>query len=670
MVKQSELTNLGQKLSIWFTELERDRREKEVEWAESLRQYRGEYDPEELQRIKANGGSEVYPKVTRYKVLTALAKINEILFPDIDKNWAIEPSPIPTVPKSVLVKIIQGLIKTDEQGQPLKPSDEEVQVAIYDYVLNCCRQMEAVIEDDLNEMNYLEIARKVVFSGLLFGTGVMKGVISKPVTNYQWAATENKYELESEVIYRPYIEFVPIWDFYPDSTVADIKDCEGVFQRHILSKHDVRGLTKRSDFDAQQLQKLLKQYPNGDSTYKAWEIDIFANDRALPRQNKYEFLEFWGYVDGMMLKECGVDVPEKLENAEVEANIWIAGKEVVKAVVNPLATKRRPYHVFYYEKDETSIFGTGLPRVGRDSQISIAAATRMLLDNAAIVSGPQTEINVELLLQNNQDTTKIHPRKIWYREGKGHEAQYPAIRSIEFNSHIAELLQIIQVFKQFLDEETTVYSFFGEPTQTNSTTARGTSMRMSLVNMTLKDIVRNFDAVNMDFIKAMYEWNMQFNPRDDIKGDFEVLVRGSANLVAKEVLMESLNLFAQTLSPEERLFVKEYEFLRERMKAHGLPYKELLRTQEAAEMLAQSQQDQELMELQKTMLKADIDYQNAKSLHMLAKSKKQQINIDQDRASGELLADTEVKLKQAKALKDLFEARLKKKTAELEHGEE
>ena len=61
-------------------------------------------------------------------------------------------------------------------------------------------------------------------------------------------------------------------------------------------------------------------------------------------------------------------------------------------------------------------------------------------------------------------------------------------------------------------------------------------MLMGAANILLKDKVKDFDdCIVAPFIRSMFRWNMQWNPREDIKGDFEVVASGSQSLVAREV---------------------------------------------------------------------------------------------------------------------------------------
>src|SRR5208283_2551962 len=119
--------NLGFRLLSQFRTLEAERRDLELIWADSLRQYRGVYDPEVKKKIIDNDGNMVYPKITRMKVLTAAAKINEIVFPDVDKNWDIRPDPAQSVSKAELVNIIKDKIQKGEFKQDQKPTSEEIQ---------------------------------------------------------------------------------------------------------------------------------------------------------------------------------------------------------------------------------------------------------------------------------------------------------------------------------------------------------------------------------------------------------------------------------------------------------------------------------------------------------------------------------------------------------------
>jgi hypothetical protein len=245
----------------------------------------------------------------------------------------------------------------------------------------------------------------------------------------------------------------------------------------------------------------------------------------------------------------------------------------------------------------------------------------MVLDNGACVAGPQVEANISLLTPDT-DYNSFYPRKIWYREGKGVDAQYPAIRSVEFHSHIKELLSIIDAFKQFGDEETTLPTWMiGQ--MVNNETAQATSGRMATITVSIKDVVKNFDAFTEKIVQDLYAWNMEFNPRQDIKGDFKCKARGVSSLVMKEIRMQALAQLTTTMTPEDWIYIDRREFLKEKFKAHDLNIR--LRTEEEADKLRQEEANSIMNQLQIEAIKAEISKDKAQAMVNLTKAKEKNV---------------------------------------------
>lgn len=638
------MANFGYRLKGQFSTNEAHRRVKELEWLESLRQYKGLYDP--TVQIE-QGNSRVYPKLTRAKVNIVLSRLHEMLFPETDKNWEVDPSPDPTVDAEVVAEIVMSLIQQDpETGQAIPPSENDVRMGIKKYAIDACEKMANVMDDQFVEMEYPEEVKKVLRSGLIYGTGIMKGIMLNPRVKRHWQRLPGGEYMEKQTKEDiPFFEFTRIWDWYPDMSTTDVDKIEGSFERHIMTKHDMRQLIKRDDFYGDLIMQYLKDHPNGDYVAKNWEVDLqtieveagagtntktmtssgtVVNEdyRSTNRQfgNKYQVLEYWGYVDGRDLEACGLEVPDV--TLEYAANVWLLGTTIIKAVLYEGALGQ--YKVFYYEKDETSIFGEGLARIMRHSQIAIAAAARMVLDNGACVAGPQVEANISLLTPDT-DYNSVYARKMWFREGKGIDAQYPALRSVEFNSHIPELLSIVEAFKQFGDEETTLPTWMMAQNVSNET-AQATSSRMATITISIKDVVKNFDAFTEKIIADLYAWNMEFNPRKDIKGDFRCKARGVSSLVMKEIRMQALNQLSTTLTPEDWVYIPRREFLIDKFKAHDINIK--LRTEEEAAKIREEEQNSIQMQLAIEMQKAEIGYKKSQTMAQLTKAKEKNVEAN------------------------------------------
>ena len=108
----------------------------------------------------------------------------------------------------------------------------------------------------------------------------------------------------------------------------------------------------------------------------------------------------------------------------------------------------------------------------RDDQKMLNASVRMLLDNGAITAGSQYEVYVPAF-PPNANLTDIHPHKIWPRTGG--DMQYPAVRPIDANAHMPELIQVMQIFDANADEVTAIPKFtYGDNPRTG---AAGTMSR-------------------------------------------------------------------------------------------------------------------------------------------------------------------------------------------------
>ena len=576
------IDNIGAMLRAEFDDAARERREYEIQWARDLRQYMGIYDPEIAAAIP-DDKSRTNIRLTRAKVRTMDARMLDMLFPaGGDRNWSISPTPVPEIDeaqKRELVAQVQqaiaaGQIPPDEDGDL---TDDEVETMVKELTERACEKMTVEIDDQLTEGKYEHVARSVIHSGNLYGTGVLKGPAIERRVEKRWRKTEDGvYEIFEREILRPFFEFVPIWAVYPDMSAMVPEDCEFIWQRHIMPRHQVLRLARRPGFDKKKIRKHLRENPQGDADYLAFETELKTiNTKNAPvgaRKKKYEVLERWGYMSGRDLADCGCDIGDDELDMEFEAHVWLLGSYVIKATLNPLDSGVRPFHFYYFEKDETSIFGNGIASIIRDPAKNYNALMRAAIDNAAAIAGPIGEANIDLL-DDAEDPTTFHAFKMFLRGGTGVDGNSPALRFYNVPSRIRELLALAQLQRELIDETSAIPAYMqGEQTKGAAKTVGGLSMLMGAANITMKDVVKNFDdGVTKPFITALYHWNMQFNDKDEIKGDFQVKALGSTTLIAKEIRAQALDEFAASVkNPVDAPWIKNGALLRKRAAARDI----------------------------------------------------------------------------------------------------
>ena len=565
------VSNLGSKLESKFAEVKRLRIGIELRWLEDLRQYRGIYSPE----VRLDPDlSQTFAKVTRIKVRSITARLLDLVFPaGHDYPWELTPGPVADVPPDpqILMEIAMEL------GRP--PLPEEVEAIQMEMATARAKKMESEIRDQLDALHFRKLLRSVVQSGNLYGTGVLKGPLVEEVPYKHWIpAGDGTFTPQTEMRIRPAIECVPVWDIYPDPDATQFRDVTYVFQRHVMTKPQLRDLTKRPDFDADAINTHLSENPDGNCKYENFETQLrlmgYVTHSLKPRTKRYEVVEYWGIVDGTDVLEMGLSDPAEIDDPEAEywVNAWLVGHEVIKLVVNPVDGVTIPYFAYYFEKDETAIMGDGIPWILRDDQDALNAAIRAMLDNAAVSAGSQFEVNIDLL-DPSEDTQAVYPRRVWRRNGVGAEAQYPAIRSIDVPSHTNEYLVLAQKFETNIHEATVPSYMHGETDRGVGRTVGGLSMLMGTAQTSLKDqlVVLDDDLIE-PLLTSLYHWNMQFNPKEDIRGDFMVSVKGTSSMVAREVRSQALEQFAAaTANPLDAPYIDRMALNKERAKALELP---------------------------------------------------------------------------------------------------
>lgn len=588
-ISPEALGMLGSKLKSGFERYQKDRAQAEQRWLKNLRQFVGQYDAD-IEKQIGSQRSKAYPRITRVKALTVLARIMNLMFPGNEKNWEVTATPSADIEPDEVMQEIEDMLGADEEAgaEPQPVTRETVRRAVQRVAERHARELEVEIEDQLQEiggdqtLDYIALVRSVCRSGILYGPGYLAGPYAKSQEIVTWdIGDDGKPTIEQQTVFRPVFEFVPVWDYYPDMAAKRFQDQDGYYIRKVLTRSEFRKLADREDMFSEQIKYCIKRWSDGNYKPQGFETELrsmglseaISNDTTTA--NKYEVIIYHGNISGTELKQAGVDVSDDMLVDDIEAEIWMVSGKIIKADINAwrkLGKSVRMIHAFVFDEDDTSLVGTGLPEIVRDSQMSICAATRMLLDNASVVCGPSLEMNTDLL-RADQDISSIGAYKIWYREGAGPDAQFPAVRDIPVNSHMQELLNTIDLFMRFADQETFVGPATGGEPQRGSAepmrTAAGASMLRADASLPFKDVVRNFDTFTQSVIQSLVTFNDVFNPRVP-KGDYNVVARGATSLIAKEVRGAQMDQLATTISPEERIHVDDRKFVEQRFAVRDL----------------------------------------------------------------------------------------------------
>jgi len=465
--------------------------------------------------------------------------------------------------------------------QPEFPQIKPAQIA--------ARQLNKLIEDQLDESDANIILRNSIFESCLLGTGIIKGpfTFNKTLHRYNLSGNGNAREYAPEFVKVPKIEFCSVWDFYPDPNARNMDECEYVIHRHRLNRQQFKDLANRPFFNQKNIEMCLAM--GGNYTKQSWETDLDLENNTYGdiESNRYEVLEYWGTIDAMTAREYNLEIDEDIPNmSEVQVNIWTVRGKVIRIVENPFKPFRIPYQSFAYEKNPYQFFGIGVPENMDDAQSIMNGHARMAIDNLALAGNLVFDID-ESALVNNQ-SMEVFPGKIFKRQA-GVPGQ--AIYGIKFPNTAPENMQMFDKFRQLADESTGIPSYSHGQTgvQSMTRTASGMSMLMGAASLNIKTVIKNIDdSLIKPLGESMFQWNMQFYEGDlPIIGDFEIKATGSSSLMRKEVRSQRLTMFLQTIqNPQIAPFVRISEVIKELAHSLDLDPEEILNSKDEAEIHA------------------------------------------------------------------------------------
>jgi hypothetical protein len=534
---------------------------------QSIRQRRGEYDPDLLGQLMEQGSSIIYMMISSNKCRAASSWLRDVLLTDSnDKPWSLRPNPVPDMPPPILANLMekaqQKIMLMMQQGA--NPTDEDVRAMLLDFKDQAMRELTHQAKEDAERMekkmhsqlldgNWTTAFAQFIDDLVTFPSAILKGPIVRRKPRMRWNPNPNRgYELEvTEELVLEW-ERVDPFNLYPAPDATSINDGY-LIERHQLSRSDLNELIGVEGYSDAAIRQVLEEY--GQGGLREWiYVDMTkataeGKSTTTMGENPSELidaLQFWGPVQGKMLIEWGLEeseVPDPDRDYPIEA--WLIGSWIIKATINPDPLGRKPYYKASYEEVPGAFWGNSVNDLCRDSQLMCNAAARALVNNMGLASGPQVSFNVDRLPQG-ENLTQMFPWKIWQTTSDPMGGSAPPIQFYQPDSRAQELMMVYEKFAVLADEYTGIprYMTGGNPSGGAGRTATGMSMLMTNAGKSIKQVIANIDEyVVKPLVDRLYFYNMQYSDDMDLKGDVSIQPLGAASLVEKELTAQRQNEF-------------------------------------------------------------------------------------------------------------------------------
>lgn len=540
----------------------------ETRWLEDLAQYHGVYDPDIDARLKESKKSRLFINLTRSKTNAMEARLSDMLFPTDDRNWGIGPTPVPELTADAeeaaqeAAKAAEGAVENPQNPQLQQQRDQAQQrLELIQLELEEARRrasrMEDEIDDHLRESKYGAQARDVIRDGCRLGTGIIKGPIVGEQLSRKWEAVvneggEREFQLKRDADKRPVFWRVDPWSYFPDMDATTHEQSESDYERHLFTKKQLRKLARVPGFDSAAIRRLIQLGASGGAPWYYAKLRSITDTTDALMKDRYQVWEYHGQLTYEDVQTIGsmagkdeqlADIPEEMDPLEeIPIVAWFCQGELLKFNLHHMDSGESLYSIFNLEKDEASIFGYGLPYIMRHPQKALSAAWRALMDNMGLSAGPQIVIN-EKVIEPYDGEYILTPMKMWRRKHDAPPDKKP-FEIFNIDSHLTDIQSVIDLCRRNIDEETGLPMLAqGEQGAQVTKTFQGMAILMNSVNVIFRRIVKNWDDdLTTPSIRRMYDWLMQFSPKEEIKGDYQVDARGTSVLLVRE--MQSQNLMA------------------------------------------------------------------------------------------------------------------------------
>ena len=603
------------------------RTQKKDEWLRSLALYNSPlvnpFTVDVAERVFGDKGARhtqnPYPNIVRSRCRNVISELIQGQF-TTELNWDLKPSP-----DTDQLSVVPGL-----QGMPVS-------------ILDASQRMKETIRDQLEDCNYKRECIKSYEDFVILGSAIQKGPNNS--CKYRKTYVKEISETGQEVyvtrivpIPRPGVWRVEPWFFFPDHTTNDPFKMESAIEVHPFTRTEMQALLKHNGFLHDQLEEAIECGPSTD------EGDLFdflavSEAGASTPGNKYIVKEYHGPVPVTTLFDLDIITDKDGMSDTVMAEIWECNGKTIRISLPVLDDETEvPYAVAAYESDPGSVLGFSLPLLLESQQRIVKTATGMLLDNAAISSGPQVAIDgTKFTSEGIGKDRAIRPWKVWEKTEFNEGSIGDAIEFFMPPNATDSLSSLISTSMQWAEIDSGVSEMIGGLTspqgvETGGATGLAIANRNALTPLLYKQeiLIENLTA---RVIRWMYDWNMQYNPDPSIKGDFEIDVTTPIkNIKSQEekVDMERL-LMAANQDQELASWLKKDQMSRWYIAGMSLPSQDFIRTEEERAQWQQEQQQNQGPD--PNMLKAEAAMKEAATKEMEVQFKFAQLEFDREQGA-------------------------------------
>jgi len=601
---------------------------------------------------QASMKSSAFERMTGRYVDAATSKIAEIILSPNAKSFTLDETPDPTLvsladdlkqvvmngvplerdpkveelaPPNPTDPLIPPKVDTAQPlsampGRPLLGKDlaeEEVSKAH-----QAAKKAENIIYDWMVEGKFRRHMRQVLHSGAKMGVGILKGPF--PDARKDRAITKSAdgktYALEIRQSVKPGYKCVSPWDFFPDPDCgADIQSGQGVFERDYLSEHQLQALKARPGYFKDEIDQVILEGPGkkematqrNESLLHDTRYEIWYHTGWLTRDEADAINEYMA----LPADQAGLKLPTNA--AEIAVVVTMVNDSIITCTINGLEkTGHYPYRVLRWTPREGCWDGIGVAEQIFMPQDLVNAATRAMINNAAVSSGSQIiMVDGAVRPAGKSDDYEIRGDKLWLlNSNHAIDDVRKVFNAIQIPNITPQMLSIIMHAYQVAENSCNIPLISqGQSGRTTPDTLGATQLQNNNANQLLRGVASSADMdVIEPLIEDQYEWLMLDPDIDnEAKGDFRVSAKGSTTLVER-VIHDQFLIQQGAIVKDPAFGINPKKWYAEVLKSQYINPEDISYTKEEQEKLAQ-QPPPPPPQVEAAKIRAQVDLERIKA---------------------------------------------------------
>lgn len=509
-------------------------------------------------------GVDVNVNLTALKSDIANAFLNDALTSSANAElpWIIQPTPRPDIStpakEKILMSVRDGLTSGAFAGQAplLIETIRQAKMSAFEVekedAKKAAEAMMSLLADQCLEGGFYRALNDFIQFFCVYPFAVFAGPFITRAPRIAWGKTKPRVQTEVFPTFRAISPFDFVYS--PDSPDTQRGTC--VFTRTLWTRRELLDALSLPGYIKDNLMAVLEDADSNMNFPLQWlshSPDSAGQNISLWASNvrPVEVLTHYGLFSGRELSQYHFTGLEDTEyyNSQIA---MINGRVVQVKVYSDPALQTRPiYTASFYRTGGDRIAGDGIAQRLRDVERAYIACLQYLMRNTSFASAPICEADYQRMRENlgEGELGRIIPGTMYLVESSA-ATREPAMRFTAIPANTAPFVQLMEYFTQLADKVTNIpAAMHGEAVGSGAMrTFRGMSLLQGNATKALSAATDNIaDGVFKPLGTSLYNINMLYSPDPDVKGDSQIVTKGSEGLLQKEMEKQSAMEILQIL---------------------------------------------------------------------------------------------------------------------------